>query len=110
MSFGFSWPTEFPDAFYEHAKRALSQALNSGKRPSLVADQIVVQDLNLGSIPPELDLLAIEELSVDGTFKARFMLSYNGDAYISLATHVQVIPATSSHRLHADSGVHRSTL
>lgn len=90
MSFKFEWPSEFPAHFYENAKRALSQALNAGAKPGLLSDKIIVQDMHLGSIPPELDLLTIEELSVDGSFKGRFMLSYNGDAFISLATHVHV--------------------
>ena len=91
MSFSFDWPSKFPESFYENAKRALSEALNSGgKASSLVAGQIIVQDMNLGSIPPELDLLTIEELTSDGGFKGRFMLSYNGDAFISLATNVHV--------------------
>lgn len=91
MSFDFTWPRHFSSSFYESAKNSLEQALNSGQKISLVADRIRVVDLNLGSIPPELDLLAIEELSaLDGSFRGRFMLSYSGDAFISLATNLHV--------------------
>ena len=91
MSFDFEWPRYFSASFYDSAKASLEQALNSVQKLSLVADKIRVVDLNLGSIPPELDLLAIDELSaVDGSFKGRFMLSYSGDALISLATNLHV--------------------
>lgn len=95
MSFEFKWPRSFSTSFYESAKTSLEQALNAGQKLSLVADRIRVVDLNLGTIPPELDLLAIEELStLDGSFKGRFMLSYSGDALISLATNLHVNPLT----------------
>lgn len=91
MSFDFKWPRYFSSTFYDSAKGSLEQALNSGQKLSLVADRIRVVDLNLGSIPPELDLLSIDELSaVDGSFKGSFMLSYSGDAFISLATNLHV--------------------
>ncbi|KAK9896792.1 hypothetical protein P389DRAFT_84455 [Cystobasidium minutum MCA 4210] len=95
MSFDFKWPRYFSSTFYDSAKGSLEQALNSGQKLSLVADRIRVVDLNLGSIPPELDLLSIDELSaVDGSFKGSFMLSYSGDAFISLATNLHVNPLT----------------
>lgn len=56
----------------------------------MIAGQIIVRDLDFGTIPPELDLLALEEMSVDGGFRGRFMLSYSGDAFMSLAANVQV--------------------
>lgn len=97
MSFDFKWPRYFSSTFYDSAKGSLEQALNSGQKLSLVADRIRVVDLNLGSIPPELDLLAIEELSaLDGSFKGSFMLSYSGDAFLSLATNLHVSPTKHS--------------
>jgi distribution and morphology protein 34 len=91
MSFAFNWPRSFPASFYESSKASLEQALNSGQKLSLVADKIRVVDLNLGTIPPELDLLGIDELSTgDDGFSGRFMLSYSGDAFVSLATNLHV--------------------
>lgn len=93
MSFSFNWPEAgFPAAFYEHTKRVLEKALNTGKALPLIEDnRIVVKGLSFGSVPPELDLLTIDEANIgDGCFAARFMLSYNGDASLSLATNVQV--------------------
>jgi len=91
MSFAFNWPRSFPASFYESAKTSLDQALNSGQKLPLVADKIRVVDLHLGTIPPELDLLGIDELSTgDDGFSGRFMLSYSGDAFVSLATNLHV--------------------
>jgi distribution and morphology protein 34 len=96
MSFNFNWPREFSSSFYDHAKQSLEQALNQGGKLALVADKIAVRDLHLGSVPPELDLLGIDELSIDGSFVGRFMLSYAGDAFISLAANLQVRIALSN--------------
>lgn len=91
MSFQFDWPQRFPPSFVATAKNALEQALNAGQKLSLVADRIRVVDLNMGSIPPELDILSLDELSgVDASFRGTFMLSYSGDALISLAANLHV--------------------
>ena len=90
MSFAFSWPRAFPSAFYETARNNLEQAMNAGSKLPLAADRILVQELHLGTIPPELDLLEINQLSIDGSFSGSFFLSYNGNAYISLVTHLHV--------------------
>lgn len=95
MSFAFSWPRAFPSAFYETARNNLEQAMNAGSKLPLAADRILVQELHLGTIPPELDLLEINQLSIDGSFSGSFFLSYNGNAYISLVTHLHVNPLSS---------------
>ena len=95
MSFEFQWPTSFPALFYESTKKALSQALNNGPKLPLLAGGIEVESLGMGSIPPELDLLEIEEIGIDGVFRGRFMLSYAGDASLTLVAGVSVNPLTA---------------
>ena len=84
------------------------QALNKGEKPPIIADQIEVKELNMGTIvsdscragrgganphialqPPELEILEIGDLSTD-RFRGIFRLTYVGDAYIVLQTKVQV--------------------
>lgn len=95
MSFEFQWPSSFPALFYESTKKALSQALNSGPKLPLLTGGIEVESLGMGSIPPELDLLEIEEIGIDGVFRGRFMLSYAGDAFLTLVAGVSVNPLTA---------------
>ncbi|GAA5907245.1 hypothetical protein JCM6882_008400 [Rhodosporidiobolus microsporus] len=90
MSFNFEWP-EFSDSFYDQAKEMLAQALNKGQKPPIIADRIEVKELNMGTIPPELEILEIGDLSTD-RFRGIFRLTYSGDAYIVLQTKVQANP------------------
>ncbi|GAA6063227.1 hypothetical protein JCM10212_002449 [Sporobolomyces blumeae] len=90
MSFNFEWP-EFSDAFYTDAREMLAQALNKGQKPPIIADRIEVKELNMGTIPPELEILEIGDLSTD-RFRGIFRLTYSGDAYIVLQTKVQANP------------------
>ncbi|GAA5889197.1 hypothetical protein JCM16303_004364 [Sporobolomyces ruberrimus] len=90
MSFNFEWP-EFSEAFYQDAREMLAQALNKGQKPPIIADRIEVKELNMGTIPPELEILEIGDLSTD-RFRGIFRLTYSGDAYIVLQTKVQANP------------------
>ncbi|KAJ8292806.1 Mitochondrial distribution and morphology protein 34 [Rhodotorula toruloides] len=90
MSFQFEWP-EFSEAFYEDAREMLAQALNKGQKPPIIADRIEVKELNMGTIPPDLEILEIGDLSTD-RFRGIFRLTYSGDAYIVLQTKVQANP------------------
>ncbi|KAK4050347.1 ERMES complex subunit [Microbotryomycetes sp. JL221] len=90
MSFNFEWPT-FSDDFYADAKEMLAQALNKGEKPPIIADRIEVKELNMGTIPPELEILEIGDLSTD-RFRGIFRLTYAGDAFIVLQTKVQANP------------------
>ncbi|TKA51617.1 hypothetical protein B0A53_05494 [Rhodotorula sp. CCFEE 5036] len=69
----------------------LAQALNKGTKPPIIADRIEVKELNMGTIPPELEILEIGDLSTD-RFRGIFRLTYTGDAYIVLQTRVQANP------------------
>ncbi|ORY83533.1 hypothetical protein BCR35DRAFT_303395 [Leucosporidium creatinivorum] len=90
MSFSFVWPT-FSEDFYADAREMLAQALNKGEKPPIIADRIEVKELNMGTIPPELEILEIGDLSTD-RFRGIFRLTYAGDAYIVLQTKVQANP------------------
>ncbi|KPV72411.1 uncharacterized protein RHOBADRAFT_55878 [Rhodotorula graminis WP1] len=90
MSFNFEWP-QFSDDFYADAREMLAQALNKGQKPPIIADRIEVKELNMGTIPPELEILEIGDLSTD-RFRGIFRLTYSGDAYIVLQTKVQANP------------------
>ncbi|BGP26136.1 ERMES complex subunit [Rhodotorula toruloides] len=90
MSFQFEWP-EFSDSFYEDAREMLAQALNKGQKPPIIADRIEVKELHMGTIPPELEILEIGDLSTE-RFRGIFRLTYSGDAYIVLQTKVQANP------------------
>ncbi|KAL9935883.1 hypothetical protein V8E36_005460 [Tilletia maclaganii] len=90
MSFRFEWP-EFGSEFHAHAARMLNNALNKGPRPKVIADDIRVKELNMGTIPPELDILEIGDLTTD-RFRGIFRLTYTGDAHLILSTKVQANP------------------
>ncbi|KAJ1993736.1 ERMES complex subunit [Dimargaris cristalligena] len=90
MSFKFNW-SNFSEAFYEEARQLLTNALNNGNLPDSIVDRIEVKELNLGSQPPELDILEVGDLGED-RFRGLFRIVYQGDAHIALQTKVQVNP------------------
>jgi len=90
MSFQFKWP-QFSPSFYDHAKHLLSTALNKGDKPAIIADRIEVNQLDMGTIPPDLEILEIGDLGRD-RFRGIFRMTYAGDASIRLQTKVQVNP------------------
>ncbi|KAA1127196.1 ERMES complex subunit [Puccinia graminis f. sp. tritici] len=90
MSFEFKWP-KFSPSFYDHAKDLLSTALNKGDKPAIIADRIEVNQLDMGTIPPDLEILEIGDLGRD-RFRGIFRMTYAGDASIRLQTKVQVNP------------------
>ncbi|CAO1623701.1 unnamed protein product [Parajaminaea phylloscopi] len=93
MSFAFAWPDFSPD-FYASAKSMLDAALNRGPKPKVIAADIHVEELNMGTVPPDLDILEIGDLSRD-RFRGIFRLTYAGDAHIVLSTKVQANPLSS---------------
>ncbi|KAG5438729.1 hypothetical protein PCANB_002449 [Pneumocystis canis] len=93
MAFHFSWNKEFSPSFIAKACFLLSYALNKGKKLPIIVDKIDVKELNMGSIPPELEILEIGDLAED-RFRGLFKLKYSGDAYIinPLNTHKKTSP------------------
>ncbi|KAI9216652.1 hypothetical protein BC828DRAFT_338841, partial [Blastocladiella britannica] len=90
MSFVFEWP-QFSQEFYAKAARELTAALNKSALPPNIASEIVVSDLDLGTVAPDLEILELSELSMD-RFRGIFGIKYAGDAFITLTTAVQANP------------------
>ena len=99
MAFNFNWSPLTADAdFYQRAQEMLTTALNKSPKPPIIVDDILVNELNLGSVPPELEILEIGDLAED-RFRGIFKMCYSGDAFLTLKTRVQVrrtIPLSAS--------------
>lgn len=92
MAFNFNWSPLMADAsFYTRAQDLLTAALNKSPKPPIIVDDIIVTELNLGSIPPDLEILEIGDLAED-RFRGIFKMSYSGDAFLTLKTRVQANP------------------
>ncbi|KAL8800794.1 MAG: hypothetical protein Q9182_004902 [Xanthomendoza sp. 2 TL-2023] len=89
MAFNFNWsPLTADTSFYTRAQELLTTALNKYPKPPIIVDDIIVNELNLGSVPPDLEILEIGDLAED-RFRGIFKMCYTGDAYITLKTRVQ---------------------
>lgn len=92
MAFNFNWSPLTADAsFYTRAKELLTTALNKSPKPPIIVDDILVNELNLGSVPPDLEILEIGDLAED-RFRGIFKMCYTGDAFLTLKTRVQANP------------------
>ncbi|KAF3024369.1 ERMES complex subunit [Neopestalotiopsis sp. 37M] len=92
MAFNFNWsPLAADESFYERARDLLTTALNKNPKPPIIVDDILVTELNLGNVPPELEILEIGDLAED-RFRGIFKMCYTGDAYLTLKTRVQANP------------------
>lgn len=89
MAFNFNWSPLIADT--DRVRDMLTNALNKSPKPPIIVDDIVVNKLNLGSTPPELEILEIGDLAED-RFRGIFKMSYKGDAYLTLKTRVQANP------------------
>jgi distribution and morphology protein 34 len=90
MAFNFNWSPLAADAdFYSRAREMLTTALNKSPKPPIIVDDILVNELNLGSVPPELEILEIGDLAED-RFRGIFKMCYTGDSFLTLKTRVQV--------------------
>jgi distribution and morphology protein 34 len=93
MAFNFNWSPLIGDT--ARAREMLTAALNKSPKPPIIVDDILVNELNLGSVPPELEILEIGDLAED-RFRGIFKMSYAGDAYLTLKTRVQANPLNTS--------------
>ena len=92
MAFNFNWSPLAADAsFYTRAQELLTAALNKSPKPPIIVDAILVTELNLGSVPPDLEILEIGDLAED-RFRGIFKMKYAGDAFLTLRTRVQANP------------------
>ncbi|CAN9099648.1 unnamed protein product [Alternaria alternata] len=89
MAFNFNWSPLIADT--SRARDMLTTALNKSPKPPIIVDDIVVTELNLGTTPPELEILEIGDLAED-RFRGIFKMSYAGDAFLTLKTKVQANP------------------
>ncbi len=89
MAFNFNWSPLIADT--SRARDMLTAALNKSPKPPIIVDDILVTELNLGSVPPELEILEIGDLAED-RFRGIFKMSYTGDAFLTLKTRVQANP------------------
>ncbi|WFD28188.1 ERMES complex subunit [Malassezia nana] len=81
--------------FYSNAIHTLTTALNRGQKPKAIVGDIAVQELHMGTVPPELEILEIGDLSKD-RFRGIFRFVYAGDAHLELSTGVQANPLARS--------------
>lgn len=90
MAFNFNWSPLAADAsFYQRARDLLTTALNKSPKPPIIVDDIIVTEFNLGSVPPDLEILEIGDIAAD-RFRGIFKMCYTGDAFLTLKTRVQV--------------------
>ncbi|KAK3072579.1 ERMES complex subunit [Teratosphaeriaceae sp. CCFEE 6253] len=89
MAFNFNWSPLIADT--DRVRDMLTSSLNKSPKPPIIVDDIIVNELNLGSTPPELEILEIGDLAED-KFRGIFKMSYTGDAYLTLKTRVQANP------------------
>lgn len=90
MAFNFNWSPLAADAsFYQRALDLLTTALNKTPKPPIIVDDIIVTEFNLGSVPPDLEILEIGDIAAD-RFRGIFKMCYAGDAFLTLKTRVQV--------------------
>ncbi|KAI1331290.1 mitochondrial distribution and morphology protein 34 [Xylariaceae sp. FL0255] len=96
MAFNFNWSPLTADAeFYKRAQELLTNALNKSPKPPIIVDDILVTEFNLGSVPPDLEILEIGDLAED-RFRGIFKMCYSGDAFLTLRTRVQANPLNTS--------------
>ncbi|KAJ4268588.1 ERMES complex subunit [Fusarium torreyae] len=92
MAFNFNWSPLTADAdFYRRARDLLTKALNKNPKPPIIVDDILVSEFNLGTVPPDLEILEIGDLAED-RFRGIFKMTYSGDAFLTLKTRVQANP------------------
>jgi distribution and morphology protein 34 len=89
MAFNFNWSPLIADTV--RAREMLTTALNKSPKPPIIVDDIIVTELNLGTQPPDLEILEVGDLAED-RFRGIFKMSYSGDAFLTLKTRVQANP------------------
>lgn len=92
MAFNFNWaPLSGDPGFYKRAEELLTNAMNKNEKPAIIVDDIIVTELNLGDVPPDLEVVEISDIGVD-KFRGTFKMSYSGNAFITIKTRVQANP------------------
>lgn len=102
MSFNVNWNSLKSESLSEWTKDLLTGALNSGKRPNILALDILIKDLNFGKVAPDFEILEIGELEKD-RFRGIFKITYCGDFHLTLHTQVQANPL----KIHSDNALEK---
>lgn len=102
MSFNVNWNTLETDSLRSWTIELLTDALNSGKRPNVLASDITIKDLNFGKVAPKFEILEIGELDKD-RFRSIFKINYSGDFHLTLHTKVQANPL----KIYGDNSLER---
>ncbi|GMM34321.1 ERMES complex subunit [Saccharomycopsis crataegensis] len=96
MSVNINWNSLEQESLLCWSRDLLNDALNSGKKPSILASDIEIQDLHFGNNAPIVEILEIGDLDTD-KFRGIFKIKYAGDSYINLATKIQANPMNIFH-------------
>eukprot|EP00835_Amoeboradix_gromovi_P000983 NODE_38_length_30618_cov_0.377142.p6 type:complete len:386 gc:universal NODE_38_length_30618_cov_0.377142:27522-28679(+) len=94
--------SKFNDEFYNHAIEKLTVALNQKNKPQQIVDDIIVEELDLGTLPPAIEILEIGELDLS-RFRGIFRITYSGDAFIVIRTKIQANPFVSKRGVAANA-------
>lgn len=105
MSFKVNWNSLESDSLQSWTTELLTDALNSGKRPNILASDITIKDLNFGKIAPLFEILEIGELDRD-RFRGMFKIDYSGDFHLTLHTKVQANPL----KIYSENSLEREVL
>lgn len=87
MSFKLNWNAIEKENFSTYTRELLEEALNSGKKSTMICDDISIIELNFGTIAPEFQILEIGDLGVD-KFRGILSFKYYGDASITVKTKI----------------------
>ena len=87
--------SKFNHEFYQNAIDKLTTALNQKNKPQQIVDDIIIEELDLGTLPPSIEILEIGELDLS-RFRGMFRVTYNGDAFLVIRTKIQANPFTSN--------------
>eukprot|EP00834_Sanchytrium_tribonematis_P001340 NODE_32_length_37098_cov_1.132760.p10 type:complete len:394 gc:universal NODE_32_length_37098_cov_1.132760:30069-28888(-) len=85
---------KFNKEFYEHAIDKLTEALNQKNKPQQIVDDITIEELDLGTLPPVIEILEISELDLS-RFRGIFKVTYQGDGFLVIKTKIQANPFQS---------------
>lgn len=91
MLFHINWTSLDKERLTSWTKELLLDALNSGRRPHVLALPISVLRLDFGDTPPHFEILEVGDLAGD-RFRGIFKLHYSGNATLTLHTDVQANP------------------
>lgn len=86
MSFRFDWSIL---GSHPLDPSMLSSIISKARKPPSLVGDLVVKDVALGSVSPQVDLLDIDEVC-DDSFSATFQFSYSGDAHFQLAAAAEI--------------------